>query len=122
VSLAVAGEFDVVDGDHSGARHLAGGDHSQQPLIADVGTVLQSQPAHAEGGDRDAHPALGRSVGTVDAEPEYPVLGDVLEVQVLDASDPARRRRRRDDRKEGRLAGHLTSRHGAWKDRDGPRG
>lgn len=43
----------------------------------------------AKGCDGDAEPELGPSVGPVAAEPILSVLGDVLEVQVLDANEAA---------------------------------
>jgi len=63
VGLTVAGELEVVDRDHIRARRLAGGNGPQQLLIADVGAILQPDPAGFEGCDGDAESELGRSIG-----------------------------------------------------------
>ena len=55
VGLAVAGKVDVVDRDRIGDRRLAGSYGPQQLLIADIGTVLQSNPAMRKARALTAH-------------------------------------------------------------------
>jgi hypothetical protein len=103
VVIAVAEEVDVVDRDHVGVRRLDSSDRPQQLLIADVSAILPSYPASIEGCLGDAHAGLAGSLGPVDAESILPVLVEVLEVEVLDASNAARSHRTRDTSREERL-------------------
>ena len=85
VALAVSRELDVVDCDRIVAR-LACGDSPKHPLIADIGTVLQSNLAGTEGSNRYSEPELGREVGPIGAEAKLSALSHVPEAQVLDPS------------------------------------
>ena len=81
------GQLGLPNRDRVGTGDLAGGEHPQQLLVAHVGAILKPHPSGTKRGDCDAKPDLGASIGPVDNETILAAVGDVPEVQVLDASE-----------------------------------